>query len=177
MQEMRVQFLGREDPVEEEKATHSRTLAWKIVWTKKLGRLQSMTSQKSQTQLSNCNNNNNNITPKCFTYSQGKEIIRGWGSLGSILEFCPLYFLSPSTSKVVEMLDENKAPAPYKPHPNHLIWGSLGQSMSWYIHVFLLMEQILKVYYEPGPVSSTGDPWWTRDIWSLPLSSRGKWIK
>ena len=33
------------------------------------------------------------------------------------------------------------------------------------------MEQILKVYYKPGPVSRTWDPWWTRDIWSIPLSS------
>ena len=100
MQEMRVQFLGREDPLEEKKATHSRNPAWKIAWTKKLGRLQSMRSQRNQTQLSNCNNNN--ITLKRFTYSQRKEIIRGWGPLGSILEFCPLYFLSPSTSKAVK---------------------------------------------------------------------------
>ena len=30
MQEMRVQSLGREDPLEEEMATHSRILAWRI---------------------------------------------------------------------------------------------------------------------------------------------------
>ena len=49
MQEMRVQFLGREDPLEEEKATHSRIPAWKMAWTEKLGRLQSMRSQESDT--------------------------------------------------------------------------------------------------------------------------------
>ena len=27
------QFLGQEDPLEEEMATHSSTLAWKIPWT------------------------------------------------------------------------------------------------------------------------------------------------
>ena len=33
MQETWVQFLGGEDPLEKEMATHSSTLAWKIPWT------------------------------------------------------------------------------------------------------------------------------------------------
>ena len=33
MQQTRVQFLGREDPLEKEMAPHSSTLAWKIPWT------------------------------------------------------------------------------------------------------------------------------------------------
>ena len=41
-----VQSLGREDPLEKEMATHSTTLAWKIPWTEKPGRLQSMGSQR-----------------------------------------------------------------------------------------------------------------------------------
>ena len=44
-QETWVQFLGREDPLEEEMATHSSILAWRIPWTEKPGRLQSMESQ------------------------------------------------------------------------------------------------------------------------------------
>ena len=44
MRETRVQSLGREDPLEKEMATHSSTLAWKIPWTEKPGRLQSMES-------------------------------------------------------------------------------------------------------------------------------------
>ena len=52
MQETRVQFLGQEDPLEREMATHSSTLAWEIPWTKEPGRLQPMVSQKSQTGLS-----------------------------------------------------------------------------------------------------------------------------
>ena len=39
-------FLGWEDPLEKEMATHSSILAWKIPWTKKPGRLQSMGSQR-----------------------------------------------------------------------------------------------------------------------------------
>ena len=31
--EVRVQSLGQEDPLEEEMATHSSILAWKIPWT------------------------------------------------------------------------------------------------------------------------------------------------
>ena len=43
-QEMHVQFLSWEDPLEEEMATHSSILAWTILWTEEPGRLQSMHS-------------------------------------------------------------------------------------------------------------------------------------
>ena len=33
MQEMWVQSLGQEDPLEKEMATHSGILAWEILWT------------------------------------------------------------------------------------------------------------------------------------------------
>ena len=39
MQETQDRFLGREDLLEKEIATHSRTLAWKIPWTEKPSRL------------------------------------------------------------------------------------------------------------------------------------------
>ena len=39
MQEMRAQFLDREDALEEEGATHSSILTWKIPWTERPGRL------------------------------------------------------------------------------------------------------------------------------------------
>ena len=38
--------------LEKEMTTHSSILAWEIPWTEEPGRLQSMGSQKSQTQLS-----------------------------------------------------------------------------------------------------------------------------
>ena len=40
MPEMRVQSLGQEDPLQEEMATHSNILAWRIGWTEEPGRLQ-----------------------------------------------------------------------------------------------------------------------------------------
>ena len=52
MQEMQVQSLGREDPLEKEMETHSSILAWEIPWTEEPGGLQSMGSLKSQTRLS-----------------------------------------------------------------------------------------------------------------------------
>ena len=46
MQETWVQSLGREDPLEEEVATHSSILAWEIPWTEEPGGLQSMGLQE-----------------------------------------------------------------------------------------------------------------------------------
>ena len=46
IQEMRVQSLGREDPLEEEMATHSSILARNIPWTEEPGGLQPMWSQR-----------------------------------------------------------------------------------------------------------------------------------
>ena len=46
MQETRVRSLGWEVPLEEEMATHSSILAWKIPWTGEPGGLQSMGPQR-----------------------------------------------------------------------------------------------------------------------------------
>ena len=46
MRETQVRSLDREDPLQKEMATHSGTLAWKIPWTEKPGRLQSMGLQR-----------------------------------------------------------------------------------------------------------------------------------
>ena len=46
MWETWVQLLGLEDPLEKGMATHSNILAWRILWTEELGRLQSMQSQQ-----------------------------------------------------------------------------------------------------------------------------------
>ena len=44
-QEMQVQSLGREDPLEEGMATHSSILTWRIPWTEEPDGLQSMGSE------------------------------------------------------------------------------------------------------------------------------------
>ena len=45
MQETWVRFLGWEDPLEKEMATHSSTLVWEIPWMEEPVGLQSMGSQ------------------------------------------------------------------------------------------------------------------------------------
>ena len=45
MQETWIQPLGREDPLEEEMATHSSILAWTVPWTEEPDGLRSMGSQ------------------------------------------------------------------------------------------------------------------------------------
>ena len=63
---MQVHLLGLEDPLEEEMATHSRTLVWEIPWTEEPGGPQSIGSQ-SRTQLKQLSNKNITfITIKIF---------------------------------------------------------------------------------------------------------------
>ena len=45
-QELQVQSLGQEDPLEEGMATNSSILAWRIPWTEEPGELQSMGLQR-----------------------------------------------------------------------------------------------------------------------------------
>ena len=45
-QEIRVQSLGWEDPLEEGLATHSSIFAWRIPWTEEPGGLRSIGSQR-----------------------------------------------------------------------------------------------------------------------------------
>ena len=46
MQEMQVQSLGQEDPLEEGMATHSNILSWRLLWTEEPGRLRPIGSQR-----------------------------------------------------------------------------------------------------------------------------------
>ena len=46
MQEMQIQSLIQEDPLEKDMATHSSILAWEIPWTEQRGGLHSMGSQR-----------------------------------------------------------------------------------------------------------------------------------
>ena len=46
MRETLVRFLGQEDPLEKDMATHSSILAWRIVWREEPVGLQSVGSQR-----------------------------------------------------------------------------------------------------------------------------------
>ena len=47
MQETWVRFLGEENPLEKDMATHSSILAWRIPWMEEPGGLQSMGHKES----------------------------------------------------------------------------------------------------------------------------------
>ena len=53
LQDTQVQFLGQEDPLEKEMATHSSLLAWRIPWMEEPGRLQSIGSQELRSEQLN----------------------------------------------------------------------------------------------------------------------------
>ena len=67
-QEMWVQSLGWEDPVEEGRATQSRIRVRKIPWTEKPGGLQSMGSQSDTTDR-----------PRNNSSSFSIAVLSGWG--------------------------------------------------------------------------------------------------
>ena len=72
MQETWIQSLCWEDPLERGMATHSSILAWRIPWTEKPGRLQSMGGRKEsdmteQLLLSFLRDNNGTISESWFT--------------------------------------------------------------------------------------------------------------
>ena len=46
MQEMQIQSMGGDDPLEEGMTTHSNILAWEIPWTEEPGGLQSIGLQR-----------------------------------------------------------------------------------------------------------------------------------
>ena len=76
MQEMQVQSLGQEDPLEKEMATHSSILAWEIPWTEESSRLQSIASQKSWTWLSDWTITTTNYLINLLT-SEGQKAKHG----------------------------------------------------------------------------------------------------
>ena len=59
MQETWFQPLGREYPLEEEMATHSSILAWRIPWTEEPGGLQSMGLVEKESDMTSRLNTNN----------------------------------------------------------------------------------------------------------------------
>ena len=48
MHETRVQFLGREAPLEKEMATHSSILAWRTPWTEEVGGLHTLYNMRGK---------------------------------------------------------------------------------------------------------------------------------
>ena len=80
MQETRLRFVGQEDLLEREMATHSSILAWRIPWPEERGGLQSTGSQRIGHNLAT----KPPWPQKGFSgSSEGKESSRNTGELGS----------------------------------------------------------------------------------------------
>ena len=62
-QERRVRSLGQKDPLEEEMATQSSILAWRIPWTEEPGGLQFMGLQTARHDLANRERDSGNLSP------------------------------------------------------------------------------------------------------------------
>ena len=69
MQEMQIPSLSREDSLEEEMATHSSILTWKIPWTEEPGGLQAMGSQRGSHDWA--------TEHMCSLYVNGQAALRG----------------------------------------------------------------------------------------------------
>ena len=87
MRDTEVQALGQEDLLEQETATHSSTLAWKIPWTEEPGGLQSMRSQQVRhwacpelsISLENTQSKSALCHPPTHTHTQtARYMIQGW---------------------------------------------------------------------------------------------------
>ena len=102
MRETWVQFLGQEDPLEKEMATHSSILAWAIPWTEEPGGQQSMGSQWVGCDLAT---KQQAITEYWIEfpvlYSKFLLIIYFIYSSMYISQFIPPYPLSPGNPKCV----------------------------------------------------------------------------
>ena len=80
-QEMQVQSLGQEDPLEEEMATFSSILAWKTPWTEEPEGLQSMGLQRVRHNQAT-NNNSTHDLRVCIRFHQIWPVLRhSWDSL------------------------------------------------------------------------------------------------
>ena len=77
MQEMRVQSLGQEEPLEKKQ---SSIVAWKIPWTEEPGGLQSMGRQRV---IHNLATKQQEIHVKCL----GQHLVRGQHTTGMVCEY------------------------------------------------------------------------------------------
>ena len=71
MRETRVQAPGWEDPLEKEMAIHSSTLAWRIAWREEPGELQTMGSQRADTQSNFTSHSHGPVVKTLYSQCKG----------------------------------------------------------------------------------------------------------
>ena len=88
VQETRVRFLGLEDPLEKQTATHSSMLAWGIPWTEEPGGLQSIAMQRVGQDCCLANTTNTTNTTAADTPRPAPSASRYRGRHTSACSFC-----------------------------------------------------------------------------------------
>jgi len=174
MQETWVWSVGQEDPLEKEMATHSSTLAWKIPWTEKPGRLQSMGSQRVghdwATSLS------------LFTFMYWR---RKWQLQCSCLEnprdggawWAAIYGVAQSRTRL-KRLSNSSSNSDYITSSWRLAVGTLSAPFNAYVRSFLyLLYTLIKLYYTKAlsDQASSLAPDWILLLWKprILVSFRG----
>ena len=111
-QEMWVQSLGQEDPLEEEMATHSSILAWRIPRTEEPGRLhtvhevaESDTTEQLHFRFSlSCIGEGNGNPLQCSCLENPRDGGAWWAAVYGVAQsWTPLKQLSSSSSKLLKL--------------------------------------------------------------------------
>ena len=126
MHETWVWFLGQEDPLEKQIATHSSILAWRISWAKEPCRLQSMGLQRVGHDWIN----------NTFTFHQ---------IYFEFTEITMSFFFLKSLNIVIQWITLNKTPIPGKIQHYHEIYllGFLISLFKFW-HLWSLMRLVCK---------------------------------
>ena len=122
MQEMQVQSPSWIDPLEEEMPTHSRILAWKILWTEEPDGIQFMGSQRVGHDLvtEHTHTHTHTHTDVSDLFSFLKDILTGYSVLNQLIfSFSTLkmfYCLVVSIASDEKLVIIDIVPLPTSPH-------------------------------------------------------------
>ena len=160
-----VRFLGWEDPLEKEMATHSGVLAWKIPWTEEPGRLQSMGSLRvRQTERLHfhfslsCIGEGKGNPLQCFCLENPRDGGAWWAAV---------YGVAHSWTRLKQLSNSSSFDLTFQVPCNIVITASDLTSITFYIHnctlfllwlcLFILSEVISPLFsssilgtYQPG---------------------------
>ena len=113
-QETEVRFLGWEDPLEAEMATHSSILAWEIPWTEEPGRLQLMRLQRVGHDLVTTHMHTQNIHNITFTiFTIFKYTVRWHKHIHTVVQLSPPSISRTDSSSQTETVPiKHEVPTP-----------------------------------------------------------------
>ena len=102
MHKVHVWSLGREDPLERGRATHSSCIAWRIPWTKNPGGLQSTGSQRVRHHLSDWVHTHTNTHIHTHTHTHTHIILHStfWGTDKLFSKVIELFYTPTEIYKV-----------------------------------------------------------------------------